>query len=122
MDRDVDAASAISNLFVGRDRLATELRRLDRLHRASRCQPRRFAQTVRGRQGALSLWLYGVAVGVAAQGLHDTALALLDLLPGITAGAAGRRELLCDLIEAERRDSLADLAGDFLVQPILRAA
>ncbi len=98
LDCDLRAAGATASLFVARDRLAVELQRLDRLHCAARSNPRRFGRAIQGRHNAVALWLYGVAVGVAAHGLHDTALALLDVLPGIAAGAHGRRELLCDLI------------------------
>jgi len=110
LDRDLRAASATTSLFVARERLACELRRLDRMHTAARSNPRRFARAIQGLQRAIGLWLYGIAVGVAAQGLHDTAIALLDLLPGIAAGAEGRRELLLDLI------------ADHATQPLLLAA
>ena len=110
LQRDLTAATRVASLFVARDRLAAELRRLDRLHRCAHAAPQRFARMIAGQQKALSLWLYGVAVGVAAQGLPDTALALLDLLPGVAAGAQGRRELLLDLL------------GDSEASPLLLAA
>lgn len=104
--RDVQAAVRTASLFVRGDLLQGELRRLDRLHRCARIRPRTYAEAIDGHRAALALWLYGIAVGVAAQGLPEAALALLDVLPSVQAGGHGRRELLSDLIDHQAAGEL----------------
>ncbi|MSQ81955.1 MAG: hypothetical protein EXR77_03440 [Myxococcales bacterium] len=104
--RDVQAAVRSASLFVRGDLLQGELRRLDRLHRCARIRPQTYADAIDGHRAALALWLYGIAVGVAAQGLPEAALALLDVLPSVPAGGHGRRELLRDLIDHQAAGDL----------------
>ena len=84
------------------DALAEELARLERLQALSQSNPALWHRVVAPRADELALWLYGIAIGVAALGLPREALALLDVLAGVPAGAAGRRELLWELMLAQR--------------------
>lgn len=87
-----------------RARLDDDLGLLVRMARLSRIAPLRWQQAVRARRLELALWVWGVALAVAASGLVGDAVALLDVLPGVGAGADGRRELLEDLIDDARSD------------------
>lgn len=91
-----------------RPRLGEELERLTRLVTLAGEAPLTFREESAPRRGELVQWLYGVALGVAASGLSQEALGLLDVLPGVPAGAEGRRLLLAELIAC--RDARADLA------------
>ncbi len=97
---DLDAASRPAGWIGRRQHLAFELARLDRLHQAARTRPQLWQRAISGRQTAVGLWLYSVAVGVLAQGLPEAALALLDVLPGIDGGCGGKRALLAELVLA----------------------
>ncbi|MSP90833.1 MAG: hypothetical protein EXR79_03360 [Myxococcales bacterium] len=88
-----------------RARLDDDLSLLVRMARLSRAAPLRWQRAVRPRRLELALWVWGVALAVAAAGLEGDAAALLDVLPGVAAGADGRSELLADLIEDARSDA-----------------
>lgn len=87
--------------------LENELERLERMVEWAVDAYPSWREALTPRRSELALWLYGVAIGVAANGLGPQALALLDVLPGVPAGAEGRRELLQALLAA--RDARADL-------------
>jgi len=90
------------------DTLAEELARLERLQALAQAEPLLWRKVVAPRAEELGLWLYGVAIGVAALGLGREALALLDVLDGVPGGEHGRRELLWELLAAAHdADNLA---------------
>ncbi len=95
---ELEGACALHHTFCRRDRLGLELARLERLQQLALLWPRQWQRCIAPCRESLALWLYGVALGVAGLGLHEAALALLDTLPGIAAGAAGRRALLRGLL------------------------
>ena len=86
-----------------RDRLGEELTRLGALQELARITPIAWRSVVRERREELAFWLFNVAVGLAATGEHRAGLALLDALPGVQAGAQGRRELLAELCVQEAK-------------------
>lgn len=98
MDGELQGACALNRTFCRRDRLGVELHRLERLQQLSLLWPRRWRRCIANCREPLSLWLYGVALGVAGLGQPEAAVALLDALPGVAAGAAGRRDLLLGLL------------------------
>jgi len=102
--RALDAALSLAQrLGSGDDKrrpLSAELRHLERLHDLALRQPLAWQEAVTERREEAALWLYGVALGVAAHGLHTEALVLLNVLPGVAAGAEGRRALLLELVAA----------------------
>lgn len=98
MDGEVQSACALNRTFCRRDRLGAELQRLERLQQLALLWPRRWRRCIANCREPLSLWLYGVALGVAGLGQPEAAVALLDALPGVSAGAAGRRDLLLALL------------------------
>lgn len=102
--QDVELAARKALFPLAGSQLAEELRRLDRLHRLAAVRPAVYARAVAGRAAGLALWLYGVGLGLAGQGLGEAALLALDVLPGIDGGGGGRAELLAEII--------ADAAGD----------
>lgn len=104
MARALDEALSLRRRCEARqgDALAEELARLERLQALSQSNLPLWHRAVAPRADELALWLYGIAIGVAALGLPREALALLDVLAGVPAGAAGRRELLWELMEAQR--------------------
>jgi hypothetical protein len=81
-----------------RGRVCEELEIVARIQDAAVASPRAWRRAVHQRGSELALWLWGVALGVAALGLADQALGLLDALPGVNAGGSGRRALLEELI------------------------
>lgn len=91
-----------------RPSLAAELARLERMVELAGDAYVSWRAAMQPRQSELALWLFGVAIGVAANGLRQEALALLDVLPGVPAGGEGRRALLGELLAAQ--DALGDLA------------
>ena len=84
---------------VKRDQLTAELLRLERLQEMASHLPDVWRRVAQPRQHELALWLFTVAVGVAALGFQIDALAILDVLPGIHGGGQGRRELLEELLQ-----------------------
>lgn len=79
-------------------RLEDDLSHLERLQALAAQAPDLWRVGVAARRHELALWVYGVAMAVASLGLHREALALLDVLPEVPAGADGRRELLEELL------------------------
>ena len=84
------------------DVLAQELARLERLQALSQANAPLWRKLVAPRAEELALWLYGIAIGVGALGLPREAMALLEVLDGVPGGGRGRRELLWELLEAQR--------------------
>jgi hypothetical protein len=87
-----------------RGRVCEELDLVARIQDAAVVAPRAWRRAVRQRGSELALWLWGVALGVAALGMADQALGLLEALPGVNAGGGGRRALLEELIALARKD------------------
>jgi hypothetical protein len=81
-------------------RLEDDLAHLERLQALAAQAPELWQTGVQPWRFELALWVYGVAMAVASLGLHREAVALLDVLPEVPAGADGRRELLCELMAA----------------------
>lgn len=114
MDGELQGACALNRTFCRRDRLGVELQRLERLQQLALLWPRRWRRCIANCREPLSLWLYGVALGVAGLGQPEAAVALLDALPGVTAGAAGRRDLLLGLLaDADTSGAAANDAPEF---------
>lgn len=86
-----------------RDRVGEELVRLGSLQELAHLTPMAWRMAVAERRDELAFWLFNVAIGVAAAGDEAAGLALLNALPGVPAGAAGRRELLVELCAQERQ-------------------
>ena len=107
IEADVTAASRPIGPLRQAQRLGDELQRLQRMHLHARTRPQQWRAAIAGHQTAISLWLYGVALAVLAQGLPDAALALLDILPGIDGGSGGKRALLLELLAASGHTSVA---------------
>ncbi len=84
-----------------RDRVGEELVRLGALQELARLTPMAWRQAAHERREELAFWLFNVAIGLAATGEHRAGLALLDALPGVPAGAQGRRELMLELCTQE---------------------
>lgn len=84
-----------------RDRLGDELVRLGSLQELARLTPMLWRQVMAEREEEMAFWLFNVAVGLAATGEHAAAVLLLDALPGVPAGAHGRRELLMELCRCD---------------------
>lgn len=97
---ELESACELQRSFCRRDRLGIELARLERLQQLALLRPDQWRRSTAPCRAPLALWLYGVALGVAGLGLHEAALTLLDSLPGIDGGAAGRRALLQSLLAA----------------------
>lgn len=95
---DLDWATDPLRHFGRADLLDSELRRLERLQRWALDQPSSWRHACQGRETGLSVWLYGIALGIAAMGQGRAALALLDALPGVDGGGHGRRALLAGLV------------------------
>ena len=72
------------------------------LQRCARHHPARLDALRLHHGRALSLWLFGVALGCAGFGLLEEAPRLLDAIPGVDAGADGRAEMLVDIIGWQR--------------------
>ena len=87
------------------DRLGDELARLGALQELARVTPMAWRHVVRERQEELGFWLFNVAVGVAASVGHAAAVAILDALPCVDAGAHGRRALLAELCTQEQQQA-----------------
>lgn len=106
VQRALDDALSLRRRCEGRqsDVLAQELARLERLQALSLADPQLWLRAVAPRAEELALWLYGIAIGVGALGLPREAMALLDVLAGVPGGARGRRELLWELLLAQRGD------------------
>ncbi len=81
--------------------LHRELDRLEHLLVVARQHPRLWQQAIAGREQPLALWLFGVALGVAQWGCGDTALLLLEALPGVPGAAGGRGELLREILDCD---------------------
>jgi hypothetical protein len=79
-------------------RLEDDLAHLERLQGLAAQAPDLWRVGVAARRHELALWVYGVAMAVASLGLYREALALLDVLPEVPAGADGRKELLEELL------------------------
>jgi hypothetical protein len=111
--RDLDHAADPRHWVCTRPLLHRELDRLEGFLAVAKSHPRLWLRAIAGREGPLALWLFGVALGVAQWGCGETALILLDALPGVAGGEAGRRELLREILAI---DGLADGfdAGDML--------
>lgn len=92
---------------VKRDALTFELLRLETLQQMASDQPRAWQRAVKHRRHELALWLFTVAVGVAALGLHREALEILAVLPGVQGGGQGRLELLQELLQASEPVKMA---------------
>ncbi len=86
-----------------RDRVGEELTRLGALQELAALTPIAWRQAAAERREELAFWLFNVAIGLAATGEHRAGLALLDALPGVPAGANGRRALLAELCAQEVR-------------------
>lgn len=85
------------------DRLGDELVRLGGLQELARVTPLAWRTVVKERQEELAFWLFNVAVGVAAAVGQGSALAILDALPAVDAGAHGRRALLEELCRYDQQ-------------------
>lgn len=92
---------------VKREALTFELLRLETLQQMANDQPRVWLRATKGRRHELALWLFTVAIGVAALGLHREALEILCVLPGVPGGAQGRLELLQELLLASEPVQMA---------------
>lgn len=114
LDRELDQACALTERFCQRQRLGEELQRLERLQHLAHLWPSQWRLCTADCGEPLALWLFGVALGVAGLGLAEAALAMLDVLPGVAAGAQGRRELLQSLLLQTEA-----LAGDLADAPAL---
>ena len=86
-----------------RDRVGDELTRLGALQELARLTPIAWRQAAQERREELAFWLFNVAIGLAAMGEYRAGLALLEALPGVPAGAHGRRELLAELCAQQTR-------------------
>ncbi len=86
-----------------RDRVGEELTRLGALQELARLSPIAWRQAAQERRDELAFWLFNAAIGLAATGEHAAAAALLNALPGVPAGAQGRRELLLELCAQDSR-------------------
>lgn len=84
-----------------RDRVGEELVRLGALQELAGLTPIAWHRAAYERREELAFWLFNVAIGLAATGEHRAGLVLLDALPGVPAGAQGRRELLAELCVQE---------------------
>jgi hypothetical protein len=96
---DLDWASDPQRHFGRADLLGGELKRLERLQRWAQRHGEGWRQAIHGRELGLGIWLYGIALGIAAMGHGRAALSLLEALPQIDGGAHGRRDLLAGLVE-----------------------
>ncbi|MBI5609966.1 MAG: hypothetical protein HY902_13920, partial [Deltaproteobacteria bacterium] len=90
LDPHLDHAADPRHWLCAPPQLHRELDRLEHLLRVARQQPRLWQQAIAGRDPPLALWQFGVALGVAQWGCGDTALVLLDALPGGPGAAGGR--------------------------------
>ena len=82
-------------------RLSEELSRWRTLQAAARAQPAAWHKAVAARQAEVGLWLYRMALAVAAAGCPGLAVSLLDSLPGVTVDGAVRLAL-AEALETER--------------------
>ena len=80
-------------------RLIDELELLTRCQHAALLWPRSYQRLVDDRERALALWLFDLALAVAAVGLQADAPALLDALPDVDGPGEGRGTLLAELLE-----------------------
>ena len=87
-----------------RRRLLSELELVNRCQHAALLWPSAYRELVDGRERSLALWLFGLAVSVAATGLRDDAGVLLDALPEVDGRGDGREALLDELLALAGND------------------